>query len=265
MCKIISVISCKGGVGKTTSAVNVSSYMQMQGKKVCVVDLDPQHNLSKHFGILPGHLAHRPTIYDLLSATIEEAEDNEVENLVKQSIIHSTTVDVIPSTTKLSVLEKVMPTVTCRERLLEQVLSYIKENYDYIFLDCHPGLDIFSENALTASDSVLLPVEAHILSSDGLDQVEKMIRTVQKRLNKNLKIEGVIITKYQGHTNYCKQISELIARDFGDHIHIFDSYIKYAIKVAEAPVFGISLHEYAPNIDAAKAYADIACEVMRCG
>ena len=265
MCKIISVVSCKGGVGKTTSAVNISAYMQMQGKKVCAVDLDPQHSLSKHFGIQPGHLVDRPTIYNLLNAAIEDVEDDEMENLVKQSIIHSTTVDIIPSTSKLSSLETVIPTATCRERLLEYVLSFIKNDYDYIFLDCHPGLDMFSENALTASDSVLLPVEAHILSTDGLDQVERMIRVVQRRLNKKLKIEGIIVTKYQGRTNYCQQISELVARDFGDHIHIFDSYVKYAIKVAEAPVFGISLHEYAPNTDAAKAYADIALEVMHCG
>ena len=92
-----------------------------------------------------------------------------------------------------------------------------------------------------------------------------MIRVVQRHLNHDLKIEGVIITKYQGNTNCCKQVSELVNSDFGDHIHIFDSYVKYANKVAEAPVFGISLHEYAPNTDAAKAYADIACEVMRCG
>ena len=163
---------------------------------------------------------------------------------------------------KLSSLETVIPTATCRERLLEYILSCIKNDYEYIFLDCHPGLDMFTLNALTASNSVLIPVEAHILSSDGLDQVEKMIRMVQRRLNQELRIEGVIITKYQGNTNYCKQISELVTRDFGDHIHIFDSYVKYAIKVAEAPVFGISLHEYAPSIDAAKAYANIASEVM---
>ena len=265
MCKIISVVSCKGGVGKTTSAVNISSYMQMQGKKVCAVDLDPQHYLSKHFGIHPGHLVDRPTIYNLLNAAIEDTEDDEMDKLVKESIIHSTTVDVIPSTAKLSSLETVIPTATCRERLLEYVLSFLKNEYDYIFLDCHPGLDMFSENALTASDSVLIPVEAHILSSDGLNQVEKMIRVVQRRLNKKLKIECVIITKYQGQTKYCKQISELVARDFGDHIRIFDKYIKYAIKVAEAPAYGVSLHEYAPNTDAAKAYADIALEVMRCG
>lgn len=262
MCKVISVISCKGGVGKTTSAVNISSYMQMQGKKVCAVDLDPQHNLSKHFGIHTGYQSGIPTIYDLIYAAINEADEKKMESLVQDSIRQSTTVDVIPSTAKLSSLETVIPTAICQERLLDYVLSFVKKNYDYIFLDCHPGLDVFSKNALAASDSVIIPVEAHILSSDGLDQVEKMIRSVQRHLNKNLKIEGVIVTKYQGNTNYCKQVSELVERDFGDHIHIFGSYIKYAIKVAEAPAFGISLHEYAPNIDAAKAYADIALEVM---
>lgn len=265
MCKIISVISCKGGVGKTTSAVNISSYMQMQGKKVCAVDLDPQHNLSKHFGIHSGCHSEFPTVYDILSAAINEMAEEEIEALIRDSICHSTTVDVIPSTAQLSSLETVIPTAMCQERLLAYVLSFIKKDYDYIFLDCHPGLDVFSKNALAASDSVIIPVEAHILSSDGLDQVERMIRSIQRHLNKKLKIEGVIITKYQGNTNYCKQISELVARDFGDHIHIFDHYIKYAIKVAEAPVFGISLHEYAPNIDAAKAYASIAREVMQCG
>lgn len=265
MCKVISIISCKGGVGKTTSVVNISSYMQMQGKKVCAVDLDPQHNLSKHFGIYSGCRSELPTVYDLLYAAINEADEKEIETLVRESICQSSTVDVIPSTAKLSSLETIIPTAMCQERLLDYVLSFIKKDYDYIFLDCHPGLDVFSKNALAASDSVIIPVEAHILSSDGLDQVEKMIRTVQRHLNRKLKIEGVIITKYQGNTNYCKEISELIARDFGDHIHIFEHYIKYAIKVAEAPVFGISLHEYAPNIDAAKAYADIAREVMQCG
>ena len=119
MCKIILVISCKGGVGKTTSTVNISSYIQMNGKRVCVVDLDPQHNLSKHFGIHPGQIANQPTIYDLFNAAINETEDEEMVQIIKQSIVHSTTVNVIPSNAKLSSLETVIPTATCRERLLE--------------------------------------------------------------------------------------------------------------------------------------------------
>lgn len=263
MCKIISVISCKGGVGKTTSAVNISAYLQMQGKKVCAVDLDAQHNLSRHFGVWPRPSADKPTITELFRAAIDDCEDEAMARLVRESICRTATVDVIPSTVRLSSLETVIPTVTSRERLLEYILSFLKENYDYIFLDCHPGLDMFTLNALTASDSVLIPVEAHVLSSDGLDQVEKMIRTVQRKLNPSLQIEGIIITKFQGHTSCCRQVYEIVKRDFGNQIHIFEEPVKYAIKVAEAPAFGLSLHEYAPNIDPAQTYARIALEVMK--
>jgi len=259
--RILSIISWKGGVGKTTSAVNISSYLAMQGKRVCAVDLDPQHSLSKHFGIFSGQLKNRPTIYDLFNAAINDCDD-EMNDLVHSAIVKSTTVDVIPATPKLSALDKVLPAVTCREQVLKQILSYIKDEYDYIFIDCHPGGDLLAINALATSDAVILPVEAHILSTDGLEQVEKMIKTVQKHLNPQLKIEGVIITKFQGRTNYCRQVYDLVQRDFGNHIKIFDERINYAIKVAEAPAFGISLHEYAPNCDVAKAYAKIATEVM---
>ena len=182
MSKVISIISWKGGVGKTTSAVNISSYLHMQGKRVCVIDLDPQHSLSKHFGIFPGHLKNRPTIYDLLNAAINDCDD-EIEDLVHKAIYKSSTVDVIPATPKLSALDKVLPTATCREQILKGIISHIKNEYDYIFIDCHPGGDLFAVNALTASDTVLLPVEAHILSTDGLEQVENMIKTVKKHLN----------------------------------------------------------------------------------
>ena len=263
MCKVISTISYKGGVGKTTSAVNISSFIQMQGKRVCAIDLDPQHNLSRHFGILPGHTKNRPTIYDLFNAVIQEKEDDEINELVQKSIYHTSTVDVIPSTVRLSSLEKVIPSVAGSERLLEYILSFIKEKYEYIFLDVHSGWDMFSINALTAADSVLIPVEAHIFSSDGIDPVENMIHSARKRLNPRLKIEGIIITKYQGNTNYCREIYDIITREFGDSIHIYNDFVKYAIKVAEAPAFGICLHEYAPKIPPTQAYANIAMEVMK--
>lgn len=262
MCKTIAIVSWKGGVGKTTSAVNISSYLQMQAKRVCAIDLDPQHSMSNHFGIFPGHLKNRLSVYDLLSAAIDECDDTEMNELIHTSIIKTTTVDLIPATAKLSALDKVLPTATCREQLLKNILKHIRSEYDYIFIDCHPGGDLFAINALTASDSVIIPVEAHILSSDGLEQVEKMIRTVQKHLNEDLKIEGIIITKFQEHTNCCRQIFDMVKTQFGNRIRIFDDQIKYAIKVAEAPAFGLSLHEYAPNIDAAQAYARIASEVM---
>ena len=262
MCKIIAIISWKGGVGKTTSAVNISSYIQQQGKRVCTVDLDPQHSMSNHFGVYPGHLRNRPTAYDLLCAAIDDTDSEEMSELVHASICKTTTVDLIPATPKLSALDKVLPTATCREQLLKNILSHIRDEYDYIFIDCHPGGDLFAVNALTAADTVLVPVEAHIMSSDGLDQVERMIRTVQRHLNPELRVEGIIITKFQQNTNCCKRIRSLVEENFGDRIHIFHDQIKYSIQVAEAPEFGISIHEYAPKIDAAQAYARIALEVM---
>ena len=256
MGKIISVVSWKGGVGKTTSAVNISAYLQMQGKRVCAIDLDSQHNLSKHFGILPGQLKDRKTVYNLFVAAINECEDAEMDALVHAAIRKASTVDVIPATPKLTALESVLPSATCREQLLQYILSFIKEEYDYIFLDCHPGSDLLTQNALTASTSVILPVEAHVLSSDGLAQEEKMIRSVRRHLNPDLQIEGILITKFQNQTNCCRQVLQSIVDNYGDRVRIFDEPIKYVIKVAEAPAFGISLHEYAPKCEAAKAYSN---------
>ncbi len=256
MGKIISVVSWKGGVGKTTSAVNISAYLQMQGKRVCAIDLDSQHNLSKHFGILPGQLKDRKTVYNLFVAAINECEDAEMDALVHAVIRKASTVDVIPATPKLTALESVLPSATCWEQLLQYILSFIKEEYDYIFLDCHPGSDLLTQNALTASTSVILPVEAHVLSSDGLAQEEKMIRSVRRHLNPDLQIEGILITKFQNQTNCCRQVLQSIVDNYGDRVRIFDEPIKYVIKVAEVPAFGISLHEYAPKCEAAKAYSN---------
>lgn len=262
MSKTISIISCKGGVGKTTSAVNISSYIQTQGRRVLAVDMDYQHNLSKHFGIFPGHLKDKPTIYDLFIAAMDDCTDEEMSEMVHKAIVKSTTVDVLPSTAKLSLLDKVLPTATCREFILKGILKHIKSEYDYIFIDCHPGCDLFAINALTVSDSVIIPVEAHPLGLEGLDQVEKLIATVRRHLNRDLKVDGILLTKFQNNTNCCRDIRDVVKNSFGDRIHVFDEYIKYSINIAEAPEFGISIHEYAPKIEAAQSYAKIALEVM---
>lgn len=264
MCKVISVISYKGGVGKTTSAVNLSSYIQMHGKRVCAIDLDPQGNLSSHFGIFPGQLKGKPTMYNLIQGLVEDLDDSEMSELVQQSICHSTTVDVIPSIPRLANTEKSIPMATNCEGLVRRLVSFLKDNYDFIFIDIHSGWDIFSVNAMTASDSIIIPVEAHGFSYEGIAPILGMIHTVQTKLNPDLKIEGIIITKFQKVTTLCNQISDAILQNFGTHIPIFPDYVRYEIKVAEAPTFGISIHEYAPSSDAAHTYANIASEVMSC-
>lgn len=263
MSKTISVISCKGGVGKTTSAVNISSYIHTQGKRVLAVDLDYQHNLSKHFGIFPGHLKDKPTVYDLFNAAMDDdCTDSAMNEMVHNAVVKSTTVDVLPTTAKLSLLEKILPTATCREFILKGILKHIKGEYDYIFIDCHPGCDLFALNALTVSDSVIIPVEAHPLGLEGLDQVEKLISTAQRQLNPNLKVDGILLTKFQNNTNCCRNIRDIVKDGYGNRMHIFDEHIKYSINIAEAPEFGLSIHEYAPRIEAAQSYAKVAMEVM---
>lgn len=262
MCKIVSLISCKGGVGKTTSAVNISSYIHKQGKRVLAVDLDFQHNLCKHFGIIPGQLRGRATMYELFMSAMDDCPAEKMNEMIHSAIVKSTTVDVLPSTAKLSSLDKLLPTATCREIILKGILQHVKDEYDYIFIDCHAGGDLFTVNALTASNTVILPVEARPLGVEGLDQVEKLINTVQRHLNPNLQIEGVILTKLQGNTNCCRNVRKYIKEEFADRIRVFEDEIKLAIAVADAPAYGVSLHEYDPKCEPARAYSRIALEVM---
>ena len=193
---------------------------------------------------------------------MDDCPDGEMSELVHNAVVKSTTVDVLPATAKLSLLDKILPTATCREYILKGILKHIQNEYDYIFIDCHPGCDLFAINALTVSDSVIIPVEAHPLGLEGLDQVEKLIGTVQRHLNPNLKVDGILLTKFQNNTNCCRNIRDVVKENYGNRMRVFDEHIKYSINIAEAPEFGLSIHEYAPKIEAAQSYAKIALEVM---
>ena len=262
MCKVICTATCKGGDGKTTSTVNISAYISKR-KKVCVVDLDPQHSLTTHFGVRQSELKACKTIYDIFFYLIDhdDIDDEELSELVHSCVIHTSEVDLIPSTTKLARLVKLLPSATNCEHLLEYALSFIKEEYEYIFLDSHSGFVLFCHNALACADSVLIPVEANIFGCEGLGEVLPIINGLKKRMNPHLSIEGILFTKYRARTKNNQSFRELVYRDFGN-IHIFAPIIPERTSVSEAPSFGMSIHEYAPNSDAAAAYAEVAEEVM---
>lgn len=225
MCKVISIISCKGGVEKTTTTVNLSASIQNEDRHVCVINFDHYHNLTMNLGGDQISLEHHTTIYDLIETAINDPDDETMFVLVQDSIKSTNTVDSIPATDKLAALENIIPMATSREHLLEYIVSFLKNRYDYIFIDCHPGLDDFSQNAL--NDSVIIPVEAHILGTEGIEQTAAMIRMVKRWLNPKLHIKGVLITKYQGQTNYCKSVYLQNEEDFGHDVHIHPHKIKY--------------------------------------
>lgn len=266
MCKVICTATCKGGEGKTTSTVNISAYIGSQNKKVCVIDLDPQHNLSTHFGIKQADLKDRKTIYDILFYLIdsEELNDDDLARLINDSIIHTGNVDVIPSVTRLGRLVKLLPSAPDCEHLLKFVVDIIRDSYDYIFIDSHNGFDLFCHNALACSDSVLIPIQANIFGAEGLGEVITIINGLRRRLNPALTYEGILITRFRGHTNNNQTFKEFIIREFGEQIPVYKTVIYERTVISEAPGFGIPIYEYAPGSDAAAAYTKIAEEVMAC-
>ena len=170
-------------------------------------------------------------MYHLLNAAVDDCSDSEMNELVHNAIVKSTTIDILPATAKLSLLDKILPTATCREYILKGILKHIRNEYDYIFIDCHQGCDLFAINALTVSDSVIIPVEAHPLGLESLDQVENLIGTVQRHLNLDLKVEGILLTKFQNNTNCRRNIRDVVKESYRNRMHIFDKhkYIRHRV------------------------------------
>lgn len=263
MCKVICIISCKGGVGKTTLAANLGSCLG-QTNKVLIVDLDPQHSLTTHLGVSQIGLKGSVTVTDIIYYfTTEDWEEDELATLMQKSIVHTENfVDIIPSTTRLAGLQKALPSVPECERLLTYALASLRPQYDYIILDCHSGFDLYAQNALAASDSVIIPVEANRLCTEGVNQVLPVIRGVQKRINPSLVIAGIAFNRSR-KTNNTRVYRELITREFGEDIRIFQSIIKERTVISEAPNSGTSIFKYKPKSDSASAFAMLAEEVIQ--
>ena len=259
MAKTIAICNQKGGVGKTTTTLNLGVGLARQGKRVLLCDADPQSDLTAALG-WNGDALEKSLGRLMYLAT------QEYKPIVQDTIIHHPEgVDLIPSNLDLSSMESQLVNAMSREKILSNLLKTVKNNYDYILIDCMPSLGMITINALTAADSVIIPVQAQFLPAKGMTQLMKSIDMVRNHTNDKLKIEGIVMTLVDGRTNLAKEVIDTIRMKYGMQIRIFDTQIPVAVKAAEASKAGQSIFEYDRESKPAKAYEALTKEVMRIG
>ncbi len=254
---IIALSNQKGGVGKTTTCANLGIGLAMEGKKVLVVDADPQSSLSISLGYpQPDQLP--VTITDLMKKVILDKPITEGEGILHQK----EGVDLLPASIELAGLEASMVNVMSRETILRQVLNKIGKPYDFILLDCMPSLGMLTINALAAADSVLIPVQAHYLPAKGLEQLLQTISKVRRQINPDLRIEGILLTMVDSRTNYARDISNLIRETYGGKLKVFATDIPLSVRAAEISAEGKSIYAHDPKGKVAAAYKELTKEVL---
>ena len=254
---VIAVVNQKGGTAKTTTVENLGIGLAREGKKVLLVDTDPQGSLTISLGYpRPDEL--ETTLFDLLNKTINEDCVSAGEGILHQA----EGIDLIPANISLAGLEVALVNTMNRERILKQFLEPIKGNYDYVLLDCMPSLGMLTVNALAAADAALVPVQANYLSAKGLEQLLQTINKVKRQINPKLRIEGILLTMVDGRTNYGREISSLIRDTYGGHIKIFNSEIPRSVRAAEISAEGKSIFLHDPKGKVAEAYQNLTKEVM---
>lgn len=250
MGKIISVANQKGGVGKTTTTVNLGTILAKRGKNVLLIDADPQGNATSGLGVTKDV---ELSVYDVLIG------ETEVEQTLQETIIKN--LRICPSNISLAGAEVQLVPMMSREQRLKTKLDKVKDKYDYILIDCPPSLGLITLNAFTASDSVLIPIQCEYFALEGLGQLLNTVNLVKKHLNKNLDIEGALLTMYDARTNLSNQVVKEVKKYFENKV--YKTVIPRNVRLSEAPSYGMPITVYDPKSKGAKAYEKFAKELLK--
>ena len=251
MGRIIAIANQKGGVGKTTTAINLASCLAEIGKEILVIDIDPQGNTTSGFGLDKDEIEN--TVYELMldECTIKESMI-KVENIEHLTII--------PSNVNLAGAEIELLGINEKEYILKNAVDYIKDDYDFIIIDCPPSLNMLTVNAMTTADTVLVPIQCEYYALEGISQLIHTIDLVQERLNPNLKIEGVVFTMYDARTNLSSDVVDTVKENL--NTTVYQTIIPRNVRLAEAPSHGLPINLYDPKSTGAESYRNLAKEIL---
>ena len=250
MGRIIAIANQKGGVGKTTTSINLAASLAEKGKKVLVIDMDPQGNTTSGFGVDKNNLDN--TVYELI------LNECSVQECILKEVIEN--VAIIPSNVNLAAAEIELIGVDKKEFILKKEIDWVKDKYDFILIDCPPSLSMLTVNAMTTANTVLVPIQCEYYALEGLSQLIHTVNLVKERLNPELAMEGVVFTMYDSRTNLSAQVVENVREHF--HQKVFDTLIPRNIRLAEAPSFGMPICMYDPKSAGAESYRNLAQEVI---
>ena len=250
-CRVIAIANQKGGVGKTTTSINLSACLAELGKKVLVIDLDPQGNTTSGFGIDKEEIEN--TVYELMLGECSIRESmTKVENIELLSLI--------PSNVNLAGAEIELLGINEKEYILKNAVDYIRDDYDFIIIDCPPSLNMLTVNAMTTADSILVPIQCEYYALEGISQLIHTIDLVQERLNSNLRIDGVVFTMYDARTNLSSDVVDTVKENL--NATVYQTIIPRNVRLAEAPSHGLPINLYDPKSSGAESYRNLAKEII---
>ncbi len=251
MGRILAVVNQKGGTAKTTTSVNLAAYIALSGRRVLLLDIDPQGSASSGTGIVKASVSK--CMYDIL------INDVSIDEVKQKTSVNG--LEIVPATVKLSGSEIELVNMMSREHRLKAAIDKVKNVYDYFIIDCPPSLGLLTLNALAASDSIIVPIQCEFYALEGLSQLTRTIQLVQKHLNPRLSLGGIVLTMYDSRTNLSQQVADEVKKHFKDKV--FDTVIPRNVRLSEAPSYGMPISQYDGRSKGAEAYRSLAEEVMR--